>query len=127
MTSYFLILIGVTSFGLVKGKPPKLLKFELKAKMKFIVTGDYAWYETKDGYEGLINVGSYDFHVCLEECIYLDYCNVVSFDNSTNKCYIQMELEIKAVPKYEKSTLKTYEFKRKEFFNGDLKLLNFIS
>ena len=51
---------------------------------------------------------------------------MLSFDNSTNKCYVQMELEVKAVPKDEKNTLKTYEFKRKEFFNGDLKLLNFL-
>ena len=95
--------------------------------MKFIVAGDYAWYETKDGYEGLINVGSHNLHDCMIQCIYLYHCKVVSFDNSTNKCYVQMELEVKAVPKDEKSTLKTYEFKRKEFFNGDLKLLNFIS
>lgn len=38
-----------------------------------------------------------------------------------------MDLELKAVPKDEKSTLKTFEFKGKEFFNGELKLFNLTS
>lgn len=32
-----------------------------------------------------------------------------------------MELELKPVPKYQSSTLKTFELKRDEFYNGYLK------
>ena len=46
---------------------------------------------------------------------------MVSFDDFNNQCFIQMELEIKTVPKNASSTLKTYGFKRDEFFNGELK------
>ena len=78
------------------------------------------WSEIKYGYEGLIEVGVYVLKDCLRECLYLVHCKVVAFDNSTNKCYIQMELDLKPVAKNQSSTLKTYEFKRDEFYNGCL-------
>ena len=69
-------------------------------------------------------MAAYVLKDCLTECLYLQHCKIVGFDNSTSKCYLQMELELKPVPKNQSSTLKTYEFKRDEFFKGYLKTIS---
>lgn len=66
-------------------------------------------------------MGVYVLKDCLRQCLYLEYCYVASFDDITNQCFVQMELEIKPLPKNENSTLKTYEFKRDEYLKGELK------
>ena len=79
---------------------------------------DYLWTEIDGEYEGLVEVGAYTLNGCLVQCVYLEHCCLASFDETTQKCRIQMEKDVKLKPKTRNCTLKTFKFPRDKFFNG---------
>lgn len=112
-----LILGCLAAFDTVKGKH-HICYNKLQIQLQFWQTGDSAWIESKNWYEGLIKIGSFELNECLIECLYMEYCNIAGFDYSNNNCFIQMESEIKPVPRDENSTFKTYEINKRDYHKG---------
>ena len=63
-------------------------------KLFIFKIGNHFYTQTSNGYDGLVEIPVKQLNQCFTQCLFLDQCTVVSFDENEMRCFIQTNSEI---------------------------------